>query len=174
MELKKLNKPLSPSGVQKILRKKFVDDQTPVKPVKRLTNPGKPTVRTPEVIRQVKNDVSGRKPLSQRNVAKKRHISQTTVRRIIREDLQGVLRKKYRVHALSDKQAAQRVEIGREFLEYLEGEKFKKIITIDECWIYLTNTGGNRKIYYEFKGERTEESWHIFWTKQHPERVCVL
>ena len=142
--------------------------------MKRLTNPGKPTVRTPEVIRQVKNDVSGRKPLSQRNVAKKRHISQTTVRRIIREDLQGVLRKKYRVHALSDKQAAQRVEIGREFLEYLEGEKFKKIITIDECWIYLTNTGGNRKIYYEFKGERTEESWHIFWTKQHPERVCVL
>ena len=30
MELKKLNKPLSPSGAQKILRKKFVDDQTPV------------------------------------------------------------------------------------------------------------------------------------------------
>ena len=173
-ELKKSPFSISHSGVYYILRKQIMDEKSPAKPVKRLSTAGKPKVRTPEVIKQVKRDLSGAKPLSQRKVANKRQVSTRTVRRIIKEDLQGGLRKKYRVHALSDKQAAQRLRIGPEFLEYLEGEKFKKIITVDECWIYLTNTGGNRKIYYEFKGEKTEDSWRMFWSKLHPEGVMCF
>ena len=59
-------------------------------------------------------------------------------------------------------------------MEFLGGERRKKIITVDECWIYLSNTGGERRIYYEFKGTKNPESWTKYWKKQHPIGVMVF
>ena len=101
-------------------------------------------------------------------------MSLTTISRIKMTDLHGILRKKYRVHALSNAQIAQRLQRGPLFLRYLEGQKFKKIITVDECWIYLTSVRGVRRIYYEFKGEKTEESWRKFWEVRHPQGVMCF
>ena len=164
----------SPSTILSIIRKNSDQAKTPTKPVKRLTNPGSPKIRTKDLVQKVKRDIDKRNPLSQRKIAKKHNISQKTVNRLIHEDLHAVVRKKYPVHALSDKQIAQRYEIGRRFLEFLGGERYKKIITVDECWIYLSNTGGERRIYYEFKGTKNPESWTKYWKKQHPIGVMVF
>ena len=118
--------------------------------------------------------MTGMNPLSTRASAKKRKVSQTTLERIIHKDLHGILRKKYKVHALSNRQIQQRLERAPLFLEYLKGERYKKIITVDECWIFLTYVNGVRRIYYEFKGQRTEESWTKFWKERHPNGVMCF
>ena len=101
-------------------------------------------------------------------------MSQRTVWRIAHEDLGGILRRKWKVHALSHTQVAQRVERGSRFLRYLEGAKFKKLVSVDECWVYLTTANGQRRIYYEFKGEKTEESWRKFWEVSHQKSVMCF
>ena len=131
--LEKMNLKRSPSTILSVIRKNSDQAKTPTKPVKRLTNPGSPKIRTKDLVQKVKRDIDKRNPLSQRKIAKKHNISQKTVNRLIHEDLNAVVRKKYPVHALSDKQIAQRYEIGRRFLEFLGGERYKKIITVDEC-----------------------------------------
>ena len=135
---------------------------------------GKPKKRTMELIRKVKRDVSGANPATQRKLARKHCVSQRTIGRIIRKDLDGILKKKYRVHALSDKQVRQRLERGPRFLQYIKGQKWKYVITVDEAWIYLTHVNGVRKVYYEFKGERTRESWTKFWKESHPVGVMFI
>jgi hypothetical protein len=69
------------------------------------------------------------------------------------------LRQKYRVHALSNKQALQLMERGPRFLKYLKSQKWKFIVTIDEAWVYTTNFNGVRKVYYHFRSKENSESW---------------
>jgi hypothetical protein len=59
-------------------------------------------------------------------------------------------------------------------LEYIRGKKWKYVITIDEAWVYLNHTNGVRKVYYEFRGERTQESWTKFWKESHPKGVMFV
>ncbi|OQV13733.1 hypothetical protein BV898_12048 [Hypsibius exemplaris] len=63
---------------------------------------------------------------------------------------------------------------GPRFLSYINGRKWKNFITIDEAWVYLTDNNGIRKIYYEFRGERSPESWTKFWKESHPKGVMFL
>ena len=105
---------ISKSGVDKIIKRKLAGTKAKQRDVKRLTNPGKPKVRTPALIRQVKSDMTGMNPLSTRASAKKRKVSQTTIERIIHKDLHGILRKKYKIHALSNRQI-QQDQKGRQF-----------------------------------------------------------
>ena len=114
--------------------------------------------------------MTGMNPLS----AKKGKVSQTTIEKIIHKDLHGILRKKYKVHALSNRQIQQRLERAPIFLGYLKAKRYKKVITVDECWIFLTYMNGVRRIYYEFKGRRTEESWTKFWKERHPKGVMCF
>jgi len=85
-----------------------------------------------------------------------------------------MLKKKYRVHALSNAQVRQRWDRGPGFLRYIAGNNWKKVLTVDEAWVYLTHINGIRRIYYEFRGERTEESWTKFWKKSHPKGVMFF
>ena len=55
-------------------------------------------------------------------------------------------------------QVGQRLERSTLFLQYLEGEKYKELVSVDECWVYLATCNGIRRIYYQFTGEETEES----------------
>ena len=75
---------------------------------------------------------------------------------------------------MSNKQIAQRFDCGPRFLQYLEGERYKRIIPNDELGIYLSDTGGERKMYYEFKGRKTEESWTKIWKSSHPVGVMCF
>ncbi|OQV14613.1 hypothetical protein BV898_11232 [Hypsibius exemplaris] len=84
------------------------------------------------------------------------------------------MRKKCCVHALSNKQAKQRLDRGPRFLRYINGRKFKNVISINEAWVYLTDVNGIRKIYNEFRGERSPESWTEFWKESHPKGVMFV
>ncbi|OQV20031.1 hypothetical protein BV898_06034 [Hypsibius exemplaris] len=101
-------------------------------------------------------------------------VSATTIARVVSQDLEGKVRKKCRVYALSNKQAKQRVDRGPRFLRYINGRKWKNVVTINEAWVYLTVFNGIRKIYYEFRGERSPESWTNFWKESHPKGVLFV
>ena len=165
---------VSKSTVANIIEKFHTEENGYAVPAQHAKNCGKPKVRTPSLIKKVKRDIRGPNPLTQNQLARKHHTSQTTIHRIIHQDLGGKLRKKYRVHALSNAQVQQRLDRGPGFLRYIRGNKWKNILTVDEAWVYLTNVGGRRHVYYELQGERTEESWTKFWKVSHPNGVMFF
>lgn len=135
---------------------------------------GSPKLRTPGLVAAIEKDLSGPNPLTRSALSLKYGVSATTIARVISQDLEGKVRKKCRVHALSNKQAKQRLDRGPRFLRYINGRKWKNVITIDEAWVYLTDVNGIRKIYYEFRGERSPESWTKFWKESHPKGVMFV
>ncbi|OQV25967.1 hypothetical protein BV898_00105 [Hypsibius exemplaris] len=68
----------------------------------------------------------------------------------------------------------QRLARNPRFQNWISGRKWENILKIDEAWVYLTNCKGRRRIYYEFRGERTEESWTKFWKESHPKGVMFV
>ena len=172
--LKDRNITVSKSEVSNVIHRKLEEQSGCARKEAGSSTCGKPKVRTKELIRKVKKAVTGASPLTQNTLARKHGVSRRTIGRIIKEDLNGVLKKKYRVHALSNAQMRQRWDRGPGFLRYIAGNNWKKVLTVDEAWVYLTHINGIRRIYYEFRGERTEESWTKFWKKSHPKGVMFF
>ena len=96
-----------------------------------------------------------------------------TIYDIITKDLGGLVRKKYRTHHLSVKMARQRMAKGPRFLKMINHGKWKWIVLVDEGWVYMTNCNGQRKIYYEFRGNRRPESWRKYVVQKNPIGVMV-
>ena len=121
--------------------------------------------------KKVAKDIDNPNPPSLRQMARKHKVSESTVRRIIDKNCDAELRRKYPVHALSDKQAAQRLERGPNFIKYLKGDKWKYIVTIDEFWIYSNYVNGQRKVYYKFRGRENYEEWRNNCRQKHPKGI---
>jgi hypothetical protein len=93
------------------------------KPVPSAATNGKPKVRTKTLVAKVKKAMTGPNPLSQVKLANKLQVSARTIRRVICHDLKGILKKKYRVHGLSDIQVRQRLDRDPRFLDHIKGRK---------------------------------------------------
>lgn len=119
------------------------------------------------IAKKVAQYINKENPMSQRNVAARLNISQSTVNRIIKTKLNLKMRKKTKVHVLSQKHIKERKTKCRKLYEnHLAGQKWKYIVTLDEAWIYLNDCNQPRAIYYvknEFKGVKD-------WVKQCRER----
>jgi len=159
---------VSQSTVIRLLGKNALEHEKTQVEEKSALPRGRKKLRTPAMIAKVKRAVTGPNPATQNQLAKKHQVSQSTIHRIIHQDLGGVLRKKHRVHALSNRQIQQRLDRGPGFLKRISGQKWKFFLTVDEAWVYLTNVNGRRKLYYELRGGRTDESWTKLWTVSHP------
>lgn len=142
-------------------------------PVKKW-NRGTPKLRNPALILKVKRNINVASPPSITQLAKDNQVSKSTIQRIIKQDIEGKLKKKYHVHALSDKQIFQRLQRGPHFLGFLGSTRLRYILTVDEAWVYLDTTNGVRRVYYEIKGARTPESWTKFCKKSHPVGVMFF
>ncbi|OQV14326.1 hypothetical protein BV898_11445 [Hypsibius exemplaris] len=77
---------------------------------------GSPKLRTPGLVAAIKKDLSGPNPLTRSALSLKYGVSATTIANVISQDLEEKVRKKCRVHALSNKQAKQRLDRGPRFL----------------------------------------------------------
>ena len=80
--LKERNINVTKSGVHHTIVRKKLEFSVEKKAVKRLTNPETPKVRKRALIAKVKNGVKGGNPKTQRQLARKLKISQTTIHRI--------------------------------------------------------------------------------------------
>lgn len=133
-----------------------------------------PSRRTRKLVGKVRKAITTPNPPSQRQMAKMFGVSQNTIWKVIAKDLGAKLRRKRKVHSLSNQQAAKRLELGPNLLSRLGPRKLRYILTLDEAWVYTTNVNGKRKVYYEMRGNRTPESWKKFYQQAHPVGVMFV
>ena len=159
------------STVSKLLKEVKDGEHGFPKMPKRIPPQNQRPARIKALVKKVAKDINNPNPPPQKQMAMKHKVSASTVRRIIDKDCDAELRRKYTVHALSDKQAQQRLDRGPNFLKYLKGEKWKFIVTIDEFWIYSTYVNGQRKVPYERRGGENCDKWRKYCKQKHPKGI---
>lgn len=133
------------------------------------------TARGSEIIKKVKRLVTGPNPKSQRTVARDVGISQTSVNRIIHQDLNMRTRKKSKCHRLTPSHCSNRKTNARKLYEYhLAGERSEFMVTLDEAYVYLSYCNGERKIFYVKRGEDAPSEWLARCTESWPTGFMIV
>ena len=143
------------------------------KPAKRLAPQNLPSARTKDIIKKVKKAVLKQNPESSRKISRKLQVSYGTVSNIIHGNLGLVVRKKKRVHSLTDVQKKQRYERAKFFISYLGPFKTRLIFTMDETWITLDDYNVEKDHYYTDGEIEIPEDWKKKPTKQWPKKIMV-
>lgn len=116
--------------------------------------------RIQEVVKKVKAMVSIYNPRTQKHISQRVKVSTSTVNRIIKKDLNLERRHKAKVHALRPQHIAERKTNCRKLYErHLAGDKWKFVVTLDEAWVYLTDCGKNRAIFYRPRDSKGRSDW---------------
>ncbi|OWA51024.1 hypothetical protein BV898_15526 [Hypsibius exemplaris] len=79
---------VSKSGVSKVIRKNAAEEAGRPKPPSKATNSGKTKVRTAALLKKVKKATTGPDPLTHSHIALELGVSQTTIQRVIDEELE--------------------------------------------------------------------------------------
>ena len=88
--------------LNKVTKKNAAEEAGQPKPPSKATNSGKAKVRTAALVNKVKKATTRPNPLTHSQIALELGVSQITIQRVIREELVGKVRKKSRVHGLSN------------------------------------------------------------------------
>src|SRR5882757_2742552 len=105
---------------------------------------------------------------------RKLNISKWTLRRVITLNLKQKLIKKAKVQALTAVHKQRRKTVARKLYErYLSKDKYKNVVTIDEAWIYMHNTGRRRGVYYA-KQDRSDDKHWVRFREQNPKGFMVI
>ncbi len=131
-------------------------------------------VRTLENITFVDNETNKEDPMSQKSMAKTLKCCGRSIQDIIDKDLNKQMVKKSKVHSINAKQMQQRKTVSRRLYErYLAGNRYKYIVTLDESYIYMSNTGGKRNIYYKKRDSIDDKSW-VKVRERHPNGFMIV
>ena len=104
--------------------------------------------------------ISTENPLTQRLLAKQAKVSQPTINRIIKNDLEKEKRMKTSVHVLNQKDMKNRKSNCRKLYEnHLAREKCRYVVTLDESWIRLEIDGRKPSFFYVKRGEKLPDSY---------------
>lgn len=131
---------------------------------KRATNPPEnkenvdPKSRRPHVLstrklKTLEKMAKDPNPPSQRHMAKVLKVSQSTISRGINEKLRLKKRIKPKVHHLTCHNIESRRTRSLALYKRLANGRWKKYITTDEAWFYLSNGNGKRRIQYVSRDE---------------------
>jgi hypothetical protein len=118
------------------------------------------TVRTPSMIKKVKELIDKSSPPSTRSLKRTLNISRATIHNIIHKDLQMKLRKKRAVHKLNERQMKIRATKARKlYEEQMAGLKYKNIVSLDESYVDLDYCNGIRRVCWIKMGEEVPNDW---------------
>jgi hypothetical protein len=132
-----------------------------------------PSKHTDEIIKKVDRAIDTANPPTQNGLAQRYQLSRRTIQPILEDDLGAVLRRKTKTHALSNKQAAQRLEQGPSFLELINGTKWKYVISIDEACLSLNDVNSVQDVFYQEEDKETPEGHTKKWKPKHEKNhVC--
>ena len=137
---------------------------------KRLREQNQPTARFSENVRKEASAVNRANPPIQNQLASRLGISQSSVNRILSQDLNSKTRKKRHVHNLTEKQTAQLLDL---ILDLLEDVQSRTIFTMDEIVNTLNNLNVGRNFYYEEKKNAVSEDWKKLRRKLWPAQIMV-
>jgi hypothetical protein len=173
--LKENNIIISKKGIHSILRDKNITDlfYSPTEKFHKTSHSR--IIRTPQAIQKVRNFVNVENPPTQKTIAKRLKTSHTTIQKIIKDDLDLKIKFKPRVHKLTTAHKSNRTTNCRYLYEnYLAGDNWKKIITIDEAWFYLSDTNKKRSIYYTSRSKKDDRVWCRQRTESFPKGFMVM
>jgi hypothetical protein len=164
LKMAEMGTSVSQSTVARVITEKRLEQEGLVKPPKRLGTKNSPTVLTKSAIEKVRRLVERPDPYS----------LYSTIRRINNRDLDMKKHMKTKTNALSNKMVDQRVYKGPRLLEWINGNKWKKGVTIDEAWVYMSHVNGHRKIYYKRRGKISPQMWTKYCRHKHPKGVMFI
>lgn len=136
-----------------LIKKKYSYDKEnfpcePKKPERR----GRPLSLTNRQVSNLKKEVLGANPKSQKDLGDKYEVHQTTIGRYIKRNFKLKRTKKRKVHFLSEKQCARRFQSALRLYRFLR-ENLSKIISTDEKLFHLTHAGGQKSFFYKKRGD---------------------
>ncbi|OWA52902.1 hypothetical protein BV898_17344 [Hypsibius exemplaris] len=100
---------VSKLGVNKVIRENAAEEAGRPKPPSKATNSDKAKVRTAALLKKVKKATTGPSPQTQSQIFFELRVWQATNQRVINKDSEGMVRKKNRVHGLSNAMIQQRL-----------------------------------------------------------------
>ena len=124
-------------------------------------------------VKKVTKAVLKQNPDSFRKLSRKLKVSLGSVSNIIHENLGLVVRKKKRVHHLTDVMKKQRYERAKVFISYLGPFKTRLIFTMDETWITLDDCNVETDHYYTDGVMKIPQAWKKKPKKQWPKKIMV-
>ena len=122
-------------------------------------------------LRQLTSWLNNKDPMTQAEMGRRLHISPKSVRNYI-----GLLRrrmvKKGKVHHLSDTAVDKRFKRSYPLYHRLKCGKFKRYITSDEAWVYLSKQQGKRGVQYLHDDQKWTEKENLTH-EAHPKGFMV-
>lgn len=132
---------------------------------------GRPSKLQTSQLKRLKQMVVRPDPPTQRAMAVSMNISQSSINYIIKK-LQLKMVKKPKCHHLSESSIEKRRKRSWPLYVMLRGERWKKFVTSDEAWFYLTNSQGKRNVHY-ISRTGSRKDCEIFSKQSHPKGVMV-
>jgi hypothetical protein len=149
---KQLEKSENPLGLQTVYRIIKCEGEKRQAASKGLILPPRTRVRkarTPAAIKKVDCLTSKPNPKYQYQLARDVKVSQSSINRIIHQDLKKKTRRKRRVHRLNASHKKNRTTNSRKLYEgHLAGNRSEFVVTLDEAYFFIGDTNGKRSIYY--------------------------
>lgn len=132
-------------------------------------------IRTPEVIKKVKQMIKSDNPRTQMVIGKRVGISQQRISEIIKEDLGMKRLKKRSAKHLTDEMVDKRKKRAKKFKKLIEGDQLKYLLTEDEAMLPLDYTNGETDHYYALKNneERDRPAPLATSAQQFPEQYMM-
>ncbi len=99
-------------------------------------------------MKRLKNMAEDQNPPTQTHMGKVLGCTQQNISHHINKTLNMKIRRKSLIHALSEKNIENRRRWSPDLYKTLNNQKYKKLVTTDETWFYMTNCNGKRRIQY--------------------------
>ena len=118
--------------------------------------------RVDSLIKKIDIETDKRNPLSQRSLANKYGVSQSTINRVIHKDLNKRTLKKTQVQRLNDRQKRNREVNSIKLLKsHFKKENMEFVVTIDETWLHFTNCNKDTVHSYVKNGKEIPRDWVV-------------
>ena len=135
------------------------------------SKPGPEPKLNSKQIRGILTAIDNSDPPSQRDLALKYEVSQSTIKRVIKKSNRKLV-KKPKVHAISRDTIEKRYRRSWQLYMRLRKDRWRKVVTSDEAWFYLTRMQGKRTVQYLKHGQSRSDA-EVQPQQLHPKGVMV-
>lgn len=175
LKLKAMGYSVSLSSISRVLNNVGKAREAKVNQIKIKLYQRQRTSRTPVVVQKVKQMISKQNPPTQEMMAIRTNVSRTTIRNVIKDELGMKIKKKVKVHTLTEPQKANRKTNSRKLYEnHLAGDKSEFVVTLDEAWLYINECTSTREICYVKQGQTLPGDWVLQCKENFPKGFMVV
>lgn len=132
-----------------------------------------PTSCSKRNVTQVRKMANQEHPPTQADMARKLDMSPRSIGRILKEKIGIKQLRKTKVHGLTAKQAAQRLERGEKFVKFISRRKVKFLFTMDEMMISTEHLTGKKNFYYAGREVVVPASWKKLSVQSWPKTIML-